>query len=55
MVTWDKDGNMIIIDGEEENRLLCEYFKCSPEIAKSLSIVKASDRIGTDYSKNLKK
>ena len=38
MVTF-KNGQMIVIDGEEENRLLCKMFNCSPETEKELPTV----------------
>ena len=35
-----RNGQMVVIDGEEENRLLCKIFNCSPETEKELPIVK---------------
>lgn len=47
MLAW-KNGKMIVIDGEEENRILCELFRCSSDVEKELSIVKAPQN--SDFS-----
>lgn len=43
MVTF-KNGNMVIIDGEEENRLLYKFFTCPPENAKLKPTVNHRER-----------
>lgn len=54
MVTWDKDGNMVIIDGEEENKRLYEMFKWRPGLngTDSLPIVYAKDRLNEEAANN---
>lgn len=46
MITW-KNGEMVVIDGEEENRLLCKYFKCTSD--EGLTVKRKCPICGEEY------